>query len=143
MNKFMMMLSVALLSNSSVMVFARGGDVAAGLVGGLAVGTLVGTAAANSGNRRADRVEEKLDRMKMQREQDEKVEQVRREMQQQREMERRLMEQEQTRLHGQTFGNSSAGSMMYLLFGLIFLLLIGVVGLAVVVFRGKNNNKPF
>lgn len=142
MNKILSLVLATLLVQPSMGLLARGGDVAAGLFGGLAVGTLVGTAAASSNNRQNDRIDDKLEKMKMQREQDEKVEQIRRELQTQREMERRMSEQEQARIHDKMFTSKSEGSLMYLLFGLVFLLLLGVIGLAVMVFRNKNN-RPF
>jgi Flp pilus assembly protein TadB len=124
---------------------ARGGDVAAGLIGGTALGMMAGSVMASSNSRsKADRVEDKLDQMRLQREQDEKLEQARREMHARQELERRLQEHDQARMHEKMNNSRSESSVLYMLIALILLLLLSIIGLAVIVFRGKNNgNRPF
>lgn len=123
-----------------------GGAVAAGALGGVMIGSIMGSAAAESSNRQT-RVEDKIE--SVQREQDQqKVSQLQRDMDK-KELEAKLEQQranEQLRLHEQQKAaaiqqeRDRANSFMYLLFGVIFIMFLAIAGLGIVLLHTRKKS---
>lgn len=155
MKKYIISLLFLLLSSPVAHARSDGGAIAAGALGGLAVGTMLGSASASQ-SRRAYRVEDRAVRAQERAEQEalraqaraeqealraqEKVEQIRVEQGQQRiaqlerELERRSIEQKISQSRTKS-GNDTQNTMQIILLGLIGILTLAVIGLAIIVFR--------
>lgn len=127
----------AAISNAS----GRGGDggaVVAGTLGGLMVGSMITSAAADSSNRKT-RVEDKIENV--QRENDlSKVTQLQREMDK-KELEHKLEQQrlvEQQRLATIQQEHERSNSFMYLLLGVIFIMFFAILGLGVLLINMRK-----
>ena len=118
------LLTAMLLSMPATSVLARGGDAAAGVAAGLIGGAMITGIASQSGRRRAREAREEA------REARREAESVRREQQQGKisDIQRRLEREHLMRQSSKTFN---------LLIFAIILLFLGVIGLAVVVFKKK------
>lgn len=118
-----------------------GGAAIAGALGGLAVGTMIGSATASGTNKQAAHAERKADKaeQKAMRAQD-KAEQLRIEQDQQRinqlerELERREVERKIAEVHHKHGGHDN---MMMILLILIGFLTVAVIGLSIMVLRRK------
>ncbi|NDD55819.1 hypothetical protein EBZ39_18465 [bacterium] len=115
---------LAALSLPHVALLARGGDAVAGALGGLAIGTMIGTAASNDG--RASRAEERAEQVRIDQER-QRVAQLEREMDR-RDLERKMAES--NALHGNN-------SLFIILVSIVIVLLFGVVALGILVMRKK------
>jgi hypothetical protein len=117
------------LSFQHCVLFARGGDAVAGALGGLAIGTMLTSAAHSSNNSKQDhlqRVEDRAEQARIDQER-ERVARLEREMDR-RDMERRLAEEKAA--HG-------GGNMLMILIAVVIILLFGVVALGILVMRRK------
>lgn len=140
MKKFL--LSVLFLAAGTPNAFCRGdgGAVVAGTLGGLMVGSMITSAAADSSNRRA-RVEDKIDSVERENDRRE-VTQLQREMDK-KELDAKLEQQrliEQQRLVAMQHERDRNTSFMYLLFGVIFFMFLAVVGLGILVVHMRKKN---
>jgi len=120
--------SIFLLSIAIQNISCRGGDgsaAVAGTLGGLMIGSIITSAAADSSNRKT-RVEDKIE--SVQRDHDRsKVTQLQREMDK-KELESKL---EQQRLTTMQQERDRSNSFMYILFGVIFLMFLAILGLGI------------
>lgn len=109
----------------------RGGDAVVGALGGLAVGTMIGHAAADSSGRRTTRAEDEVrrveDRQTMRREQDqERIARLEREL-----------ESSKMKTKVRNAKKKEADSIMMILIILIGLLMVAVAGLGFAVLRRR------
>jgi hypothetical protein len=139
MKKILLGAITLLMTSQPLSVYARGGgDAAVGALGGLAVGTMIGHATANSGDphratraeQEAVRAQDKADRVQIEQER-QRIAQIEREIDR-RDTERQLQEARAAA------ASQSANPMMVTLMILVGLLTLIVVGLAVVVLRRKQ-----
>lgn len=141
MNKYLIGLLVTIIVCPKVYAHG-GGDAALGALGGLAVGTMIGSAVASDSKKssraeqeairaqdKADRAQEKAEQLRIERA-EEKTEQLRIEHEQERvrQLERQLDKQKDT---------DKGSTTTMLLLGLVAILLLAVIGLGVVVLRRK------
>jgi|GEM_PF-1717221 len=142
MNKVILGLLATLVVAPSLKA-GHGGDAVAAGLGGVMVGTLIGSAAA-SDSKHSRRAEEEARRAQDQ------TEQLRREQQQeklqqiQREMDKKETEMkaqlEQQKLIAQQKESAAGSTTVYLLIGFIMLLLAGLAALGFVVLRKRDGN---
>ncbi|MCB9492673.1 MAG: hypothetical protein H6679_00185 [Epsilonproteobacteria bacterium] len=135
-------LSLALLSPHFASC-RHGGAAVAGAFGGLALGTMLGTAAANSNNssraeREAIRAQDRADQLQREQQQD-RLDQLRRELDQQnkdRQMQEQKLIQEQLMQKQQT--QPVSDTMVMMLMFVALLLFFAVVGLSILVLRKRK-----
>lgn len=116
------------LSTQHCGLMARGGDAIAGAIGGLAIGTMLTSAAQGSSNRDSNmqRMEDRAEQARIDQER-ERVARLEREMDR-RDLERRLSSEKAA--HG---GNT----LFMILMAVVIMLLFGVIALGIVVMRRK------
>lgn len=134
-------MSLLLLVTAQPAIYCGHGDgaaVAAGL-GGLMVGSMLGSAASDS--KRHSRVEEKVDRVQREKDQ-EKVSQLQREIDK-KDIESKLEQQrlmDQQRLLNLQQERDRSNTMLYILLGVIILLFLIVIGLGVFVVNARRKH---